>query len=57
MKQILVIDLSDRDETVTGVILGQELEVRLVGCHGQVEKARQLTNQLLLTRCKCLSGE
>jgi predicted amino acid dehydrogenase len=42
MKQILVIDLSDRDETVTGVILGQELEVRLVGCHGQVEKARQL---------------
>lgn len=42
MKHVLVIDLSDRDEKATGTILGQKMEVHLVGCHGDFEKARQL---------------
>lgn len=42
MKKILVIDLSTRDEIATGTILGQQLEVHLVGSGGDPERAIEL---------------
>lgn len=45
MKKILVIDLSDRDIEAVGTILGQEMEVHLVGCQGDPERAIQLIHE------------
>ncbi|MFN2194714.1 MAG: serine carboxypeptidase, partial [Anaerolineales bacterium] len=42
MKKILVIDLSAREENVVGTILGQQLDVHLVGCAGDPERALEL---------------
>ncbi|MCU0490710.1 MAG: serine carboxypeptidase [Chloroflexaceae bacterium] len=42
MKQILVIHLNEGDETTTLSFLGQQVQLRRMGCGGNVERARTL---------------
>ena len=40
MKEVLIIDLNDGDETTTVTFLDQEVRIRRIGCHGDAERAR-----------------
>lgn len=45
MKQVLVIHLNKKNHQETLSFLGQEVEVRRIGCNGEVENCRQLIAQ------------
>ncbi len=45
MKRILIIDLTDRAETTVGSILGQEMEIQLLGCQGDFQIASGLIQE------------
>ena len=40
MKEVLIIDLNDGDETTTVTFLDQEVRIHRIGCHGDAERAR-----------------
>lgn len=46
MKKIVVIHINDGESTTTVEFLGQPMEIRRIGCHGDPDKAEALMNQI-----------
>jgi predicted amino acid dehydrogenase len=45
MKQVLVIHINEGSETTKVSFLGEEIQIRRVGCHGDIERARSLITE------------